>query len=138
MSNVGIFWFVPSNIATTSTMVYDLTPIAEASDYAGFLTHDRGHHEYWESLTRLGPRRLRANGDPTIIASAEYEAYPRGRVVYDPSRQHFTIYADRRLHGQAFIDVILLWFDIPAGSYSVQGDQHYTNSLPVRAPRDVY
>ncbi|AYJ86899.1 hypothetical protein D3Y57_14320 [Sphingomonas paeninsulae] len=138
MSNVGIFWFVPSNVPLTSTMIYDLTPIAEASGYAGLKTHDRGHYEYWSSLASLGSNKLRGRGEPTIIARSEYEAYPRGRVVYDPSRQHFIIYADRRLHGQEFIDVILLWFDIPAGRFSVKGDQHYANTLPVRLPRDVY
>lgn len=138
MSNVGIFWFVPANIHDLSALVTDMTPIAEASDYAGLKTHDRGHYEYWSSLARLGPRGLRLQGLPRVIATAEYETYPRGRIVYDPSRAHFTIYADRQLHKPTYIAWITALFDIPDGGYSVEGDQHYARSLPVGPPKPWY
>lgn len=135
MSHVGIFWFVPSDEPGTSTLVADMTPIAEAPDYAGFKTHDRGHSEYWSRLARQGAARLRQQRLPQLIATVEYEIYPRGRIVFDPARQHYTIYADRRLHKRAFIVAILQRFGIGKGSYTVLGDLHYSRSRPVHSPK---
>lgn len=134
MSHVGIFWFVPSDEPGTSTLVADMTPIAEAPDYAGFKTHDRGHSEYWSGLAYQGAAALRRQGLPHLIVTVEYETYPRGRIVFDPSRQHYMIYADRGLHKRAFIAAILQRFGIEKGSYTVLGDLHYSRSRPVPAP----
>jgi hypothetical protein len=50
-----------------------MTPVADAPDYGDLKTHDRGHHEYWSGLARLGDTRLRQLGLPTLIATAPYE-----------------------------------------------------------------
>jgi hypothetical protein len=134
MSNVGIFWFVPARIFDRSAIVTDMTPIGEASDYAGLKTHDRGHFEYWSSLAALGVRELRERRLPTVIAFTEYETYPRGRIVYYPSREQFTIYADRQLHKRVFIDAVVSAFDLPAGCYSIESDPHYARSEKIGPP----
>ncbi|MEO8722950.1 MAG: hypothetical protein ABI395_05410 [Sphingobium sp.] len=74
--SVGIFWFVPGEYGD-SILLADMTPIGKAPDYGDLKTHDRGHHEYWTSLARMGATRLRQLDLPPLIASTPYETYPR-------------------------------------------------------------
>jgi hypothetical protein len=134
MSAVGIFWFVPSDIPGTSTILADMTPLAEASEYAGLKTHDRGHYEFWSELAESGSSGLRAQGLPEIIATTEYETFPRGRIVYDPGRQLFTIYADRRLHKSEFLRAVQAAFGISPREYRLMADQHYAKSKSIPPP----
>jgi hypothetical protein len=76
-----------------------------------------------------------ANG-PSISPCApscayEYEDWPRGRIVFDRSRDLFILYADRKLLTLATIGRIETQFHLPTERTEVQGDWHYqSNETP--------
>jgi len=77
--SVGIFWLVRDKL------LFDTTPLSRAEPYGDHLTHPRSHIKTWKQFQQIGqaPRE------------SEYEEYPRGRVMYHPSPDEFTILADQ-------------------------------------------
>ncbi|WP_242096722.1 hypothetical protein [Sphingomonas sp. CROZ-RG-20F-R02-07] len=92
------------------------------------LTHDRGHAEFWDYLIGLGAARLRAAGIPMIPLTAEYEEYPRGRVVYDRRQALFVAYADRRVQSAAFRTRVVAEFELEGRRIVWKMDSHYDRS----------
>lgn len=82
--NVGIFWLVRDKL------LFDTTPLSGAEPYGDHLTHPRSHIDVWAQLQKLG----------TAPRESEYEEYPRGRVMYLPSPEEFTILADQCILGR--------------------------------------
>ena len=121
--SVGIFWGVPEGGRTV--LVTDRTPLAEAEAYGDCLTHPRGHHEVWEAWRRLGATALRRRGLPPAIVGHEYEAFPRGRVVYMRRSALFTLYADRRLQRPETITELVRLFGFAGERHVVRSDAHY-------------
>jgi hypothetical protein len=115
---VGIFWLVDVKL------VADRSALIDAEPYGDFLT-TRGHYEVWEMWRRKGERWLRDNDMPIAILMAEYEEYPRGRIVYDVPNDLFTIYADRRLQGTETISAIVRLFGLENTNKEVRSDSHY-------------
>jgi hypothetical protein len=89
--HVGIFWLVqPSNGETR--LLAAGCPLDQAEPYGNCLTYGPGHYETWAQWRRdrtVDPA-LRA-----LVRSYEYEDWPRGRIVFDQSRDVFVLYADR-------------------------------------------
>ena len=121
--SVGIFWGVPDGGRTV--LVTDRTPLAGAEGYGDCLTHPRGHHEVWEAWRRLGGTTLRRRGLPPSIAGHEYEAFPRGRVVYMRGQALFTLYADRRLQSADTVAELVQLFGLAGQRHAVRSDAHY-------------
>jgi hypothetical protein len=121
--SVGILWGVPEGGRTV--LVTDLMPLAGAEAYGDCLTHPRGHHEVWEAWRRLGATALRRRGLPAAIAAHEYEAFPRGRVVYMRAPGLFTLYADRRLQRPELVAEIVQLFGLGGQRHIVRSDAHY-------------
>jgi hypothetical protein len=89
------------------------------------LTYGPGHYETWAQWRRdktVDPA-LRA-----IVRSYEYEDWPRGRIVFDRSRDLFILYADRKLMMPAMIARIETHFRLPAERTEVQSDLHYRST----------
>jgi hypothetical protein len=85
-------------------------PLDQAEPYGDCLTYGPGHYETWTQWRRDG------TVDPalrTIIRSYDYEDWPRGRIVFDRSRNRFIIYADRKLLTPAMIARIETQFHLP-------------------------
>jgi hypothetical protein len=101
--------------------------LAEADEYGDFLTHPSGHYEVWESWQRAGVNQIKAMGLPPAIASTEYEAHPRGRVVYNRVSKSFIVYADKRLQNRLTIKKIANLFGISNHRYVVASDSHYVS-----------
>jgi len=72
---VGIFWLV------SGVLVVDRSTLDEAKPYGDCITHAAGHYERWEEWRTVGAARLVVMGYPEIIASTEYDDWPRGRIV---------------------------------------------------------
>lgn len=123
LPSVGIFWGVPDGGRTV--LVIDRTTLAQAEPYGDCLTHPRGHHEVWEAWRRLGATALRRSGLPPAIASHEYEAFPRGRVVYLRGPALFTLYADRRLQWPETVGELVRLFGLTGQTHTVRSDAHY-------------
>lgn len=121
--SVGIFWGVPDGGRTV--LVTDRTTMTEAEIYGDCLTHLRGHHEVWEAWRKLGATALRRRGRRPAIAGHEYEAFPRGRVVYMREPALFTLYADRRLQRPETVAEIVQLFGLASERHAVRSDAHY-------------
>jgi hypothetical protein len=107
------------------TLVIDRTPLAAAEPYGECLTHAAGHCERWTEWQEAGASALAAEGRPAVIASTEYDAWPRGRVVYEVPVRRFVIYADRRLQDAATMAALSAAFGLAGANVIVRSDLHY-------------
>jgi hypothetical protein len=91
--HLGIFWLVqPSN--GDARLLAAACPLDQADAYGDCLTYGPGHYETWAQWRRD------MTVDPDVralVRSYEYEDWPRGRIVFDRSRDVFILYADRKL-----------------------------------------
>jgi hypothetical protein len=66
-----------------------------------------------------------------LVRSYEYEDWPRGRIVFDRSRDQFVLYADSKLLTQVMIARIATQFHLPEDRTEIQSDFHYqSNETP--------
>ncbi len=121
---VGIFWRVDG------ALVIDRSTLKEAEPYGDCLTHAAGHYERWQQWQALGPVRLACKGFPAQIAWTEYDDWPRGRVVFEKTTQHFVVYADRRLQKPDVMDFLKPAFGLNAVELKVivRSDSHYRST----------
>jgi hypothetical protein len=100
-------------------------PLDQAESYGECLTYGPGHYETWAHWRR--DRTV----DPTlcaIVCSYAYEDWPRGRIVFDRSRDLFVLYADRKLMTPATIARIETQFHLPEERTEIQSDFHYQST----------
>jgi hypothetical protein len=116
---VGIFWRV------NAILVVDRSTLDEAEAYGDCLGHAAGHYERWQVWRSLGATRLAAAGYPAVIASTEYDDWPRGRIVYETLATRFVLYADRRLQTPEVIDALKTVFGLIKVEVIVRSDLHY-------------
>jgi hypothetical protein len=91
---VGIFWAVQEK-GSTAVLLDHRCPISEAESYGDMLTCPHGHYEVWEQWrTKAGSNRP---GLDLLIATDEYEEWPRGRIVYSSPGKCFVLYADAQI-----------------------------------------
>ena len=72
-----------------------------------------------------------------LVRSYEYEDWPRGRIVFDQSRDLFIIYADRKLLTPATIARLETQFQLPEERTEIQSDLHYKSTETPKLPRGV-
>jgi hypothetical protein len=107
---VGIFWLVKGRL------VFDTTSLADAESYGYCKGHAQGHIDSWKQLQNAG---MVSNG-------AEYEEFPRGRVVYNVKREKFTLLADRCILKKAsLLKKIMNELELPVGKTECDTDPHY-------------
>jgi hypothetical protein len=85
---VGPFWFVRDDSGRVLLMPHRCA-LAAAEEYGDFITCPHGHYEVWE-----GWRTRRATD--LIVRDAEYEEWPRGRVVFNFIKGQFIVYTDKQ------------------------------------------
>ena len=122
---VGPYWFVCDCDGNTVLLAHRCS-VDVAEKYGDFLTCPHGHYEVWEEWRSAG--RL-----PTGLADAEYEEWPRGRVVLDSLTRRFIVYADAQLFEPEYQQQLMRHFGIPAESVSFRTDEHYRSTLSVPA-----
>jgi hypothetical protein len=118
---VAIFWVVQATEGEARLLAAGC-PLGQAEPYGNCLTYGPGHYETWAHWRRdrtVEPA-LRA-----LVRSYEYEDWPRGRIVFDQSRDLFIIYADRKLLTPATIARIEAQFHLPTVRTEIQSDLHY-------------
>ena len=116
---VGIFWLVGD------ALLIDRSVLDDAEAYGDCITHAAGHYERWEEWQALGAHRLAQLGYPTLIASTEYEAWPRGRIVYEVPPARFILYADRRLQRPEIVSALKTHFGLNDSTVLIKNDAHY-------------
>jgi len=107
---VGIFFLVENDLLIDSLAVEVAEPYGEALQHGG-------HYDFHESLHPAGPveRRFKAHA---------YDFYPRGRVVYFPGRNAWTLYADPCLT-QDDTNRVMALFGLDPAMVEVAADEHY-------------
>jgi hypothetical protein len=76
---LGIFWLVDGKL------LIDSAPLSECEEYDDHLNNQGSHIRLWERWQEFGK----------APAETEYEEYARGRAMYSPSTNTFTLLADR-------------------------------------------
>ena len=77
--HLGIFWLVDGKL------IIDSLPLSKSERYGDHKTHPRSHIDVWAEF----------EGSGRVPRGAEYDEYPRGRVMHHPMSGEFTIFADR-------------------------------------------
>ena len=83
------------------------------------------HYETWTHWRRdrtVDPA-LRA-----LMRAYEYEAWPRGRIVFERPRDLYILYADRKLLTPATIARIETQFLLPTERTEIHSDWHYQST----------
>jgi hypothetical protein len=125
--SVGIFWAVETGPGEARLLTAGCS-LESAEPYGDFLTFPDGHYEVWARW------RIAKESAPVLRVVAttfEYEDWPRGRIVFERSKGHFIIYADRKLMRPETIAQIQKRFSISTEQMTVQTDFHYQSN---RAP----
>src|SRR5580704_15398792 len=114
--HVGIFWVVQTSNGEARLLAAGC-PLDQAEPYGDCLTYSPGHYETWAHWRR--DRTV----DPALratVRSYEYEDWPRGRIVFDRSRDQFILYADSKLLTPAMIALIQAQFHLPEEGTKIQ------------------
>ena len=128
--HVGIFWLVQTPNGEVNLLSASC-PLDQAEPYGNCLTYGPGHYETWAHWRRdrtVEPA-LRA-----LVRSYEYEDWPRGRIVFDQSRDLYIIYADRKLLTPATIARLETQFLLPTERTEIQSDLHYKSTETPKLP----
>jgi hypothetical protein len=119
--HLGIFWLAQTLDGETRLLTAGC-PLDQAEPYGNCLTYGPGHYETWAQWRRDRP------ADPALralVRAYEYEDWPRGRIVFDRSRDLFILYADRKLLTPAMIARITTRFYLPQERTEIQSGLHY-------------
>ena len=107
---VGIYLVVRGEV------LIDAIELEKAEPYGDALQHG-GHYEWHEAL--IPKTRVEWQ-----LKRAQYEFWPRGRVVYFVSRNVFRVYISPRI-SRAIIEEIIYLFGLREETYEVEYDEHY-------------
>ena len=118
---LGIFWLVQASNGEARLLAAGC-PLDEAEAYGDCLTYGPGHYEIWAQWRR---DRTVDPAPRALVRCYEYEDWPRGRIVFDRSRDLFVLYADRKLLTSATIVRIETQFHLPGERTEVTSDWHY-------------
>jgi hypothetical protein len=121
---MGIFWLAQTTEGEARLLAAGC-PLDQAEPYGDCLTYGPGHYETWTPWRR---DRTINPAVHAIVRFYEYEDWPRGRIVFDQSRDLFIIYADRKLLTPAKIARIATQFHLPAERTETQSDWHYQST----------
>ncbi|WP_198368260.1 hypothetical protein [Roseomonas sp. KE0001] len=123
---LGIFWFVADASGITHLLVRSC-PLDTAELYGDRLTFPHGHYDTWEAWRRRA-LPLPAPALRPIVVATEYDAWPRGRIVFERPPSRFVIYADRQLLAPVRLARVLTAFALPQEQTSVCPDLHYSRA----------
>ena len=91
-AHVGPYWFVRDDSGRVLLMAHRCA-LAAAEEYGDFITCPHGHLEVWEGWRA----RCAADRVAAVVRDAEYEEWPRGRVVFNSIKTQFIVYADKQI-----------------------------------------
>ncbi len=100
-TGVGPFFWIKGKI------IADVLPLSEAEKYGDKLTSAVSHSDLFDHSVKHG----------------EYILFPRGRVVWDISRNEAVIYLDKCLCDSSIINAVYRTFELTV--YRVENDEHY-------------
>lgn len=121
---LGIFWFLRDDSGVLHVLSHGCA-LCDAEEYGDCLTYPNSHIAVWAAW-RKGRLAQHPPSVRIILAHTEYEEWPRGRIVFDRSRDRFVVYADRQL--LPYAADIQKTFHLPPDRTDVDTDLHYRNA----------
>ena len=121
---VGFFWIVPDRLGQDA-IIGEAIDLAKAETYGEALTHPLGHYDYWNLLKARGPAWLRVRNLSGRLLATEYEDWPRGRLVFFPAQNSFTLLADRRILRPSRLMMVWAMFKVAEHRVDLRRDGHY-------------
>lgn len=117
--SIGIFWFIPQRDSTGE--VFGVCEPYKLSDNTrtGLLDSNFEHWQVWEQCP--GEAKL-----PAAVLAQEYFHFPRGRVLFDLTRNRHRIYCDPVLLKPDIKEKIKAFFRLQALPVVWMRDLHYT------------
>jgi len=115
MNKVGIFWFYQDRLLVAAV------PLQDGIEDELSINGPYDHFPYWETVRRTIP----------ALRTVEYEALPRGRVLYKKAERRCVVYMDNFLHQDIYKQAIRHHFALPSATPFLT-DTHYTT-----APEDL-
>ena len=109
---VGIFWVYQDQLIAAAV------PLHAGIDDGDFINGPLDHLPYWETVRRRVP----------ALRTVEYDAVPRGRVLFKHGEGRCVVYMDKVLHREEVKTWIMTYFELPAATPFVP-DLHYTTTL---------
>jgi hypothetical protein len=107
---VGIYFVVKGHVLQDSVSLDHAEPYGEALQYSG-------HNDYHEALCPESPAEK-------LFKHMPYDYFPRGRVVYFPSKKVFRLYYDTCL-SKSEIQTVMEAFALCSKSVELETDEHY-------------
>jgi hypothetical protein len=111
MMQVGIFWILRGQL------ILKAVPLQDGLDDGDFINGPEDHLSYWDTVRRTHP----------ALWSAEYDAVPRGRVLYKKAEGRCYVYMDKVLHHEDVKTMLRHHFALPAET-PFYSDIHYTTT----------
>jgi hypothetical protein len=124
---VGPYWFARGDSGKV-VLIAHRCALADAEKYGDFLTSPHAHYDLWESWRAQRP----PDGLAAIVREAEYEEWPRGRVVYNFVHNQFIVYGDKQVFEHKLQHRVLEHFGIPANRVEFSKDGHYQSTRSLR------
>ena len=132
LPSLGLFWALTDPHGRTHLLAHPCA-LADAEPYGECLTCPAGHHEIWAAWRRGQPKPPLALLAPIIVRD-EYEHWPRGRIVYEPTPNRFVVYADRQLLTPPWLARIMTLVHLPPDRTTARSDLHYRNTRAIGPP----
>ena len=114
MAAIGIFWVYKGVVFGKKATIAE----GEAA-VTGIVDSPFNHVDFWDTDTDF--RRQFPE-----LAHMEYQQVPRGRVLYQTTKEAPLVYLDKTLTTQASRDLISRFFGFPIEQASWRSDLHYT------------
>ena len=111
MMQVGIFWIYRGQL------ILKAVPLQDGLDDGDFINGPEDHLTYWDTVRRTRP----------ALRSVEYDAVPRGRVLYKKAEGQCYVYMDKVLHHEDVKTMLRHHFALPAET-PFYTDIHYTTT----------
>ena len=111
MMQVGIFWIYRGQL------ILKAVPLQDGLDDGDFINGPEDHLSYWDTVRRTRP----------ALRSVEYDAVPRGRVLYKKAEGQCYVYMDKVLHHEDVKTMLRHHFALPAET-PFYTDIHYTTT----------
>ncbi len=121
-SYVGPYWFVRDDAGEVFLLAHRCA-LAEAEEYGEFLTCAHGHYDMWESWRARSP----TNNIVGVLRDAEYEEWPRGRVVFNAGQGQFIVYADGQIL-KSELQQVVAHFGLAVDRVAFKRDGHYQST----------
>ncbi|MEI7638811.1 MAG: hypothetical protein WCJ37_15980 [Syntrophus sp. (in: bacteria)] len=97
-------------------VIHDAVLVAKGEKYGAAIQYSV-HYEFWEKLKPKSPSEILSKSRP-------YDAFPRGRIVFFPTKNMFIKYADRCISAEEF-NYIMDKFEIDDFDFMFKDDEHY-------------